>query len=60
MQLADLNHTSTQTHREHSKHGLSNVEGMSPIMIGDRSVVLPHSQNPPVQHLGEIHDCGFG
>ena len=36
---------------EHGKHCLCNVEGMHPVVVGHRTVVLLHCQQPPVKHL---------
>ena len=33
------------------KHYLCNVEGMPPVVIGHRTVILLHRQQPPVKHL---------
>lgn len=35
-----------QIHLDHTEHGLGHVEGMSPVMVGDISVVLLHTQQP--------------
>ena len=39
------------THKQHSKHGLTDVEGMTPVVVGDRTVVLLHSAQPSADHL---------
>lgn len=36
---------------EHGKHHLGYIEGMSPVVIGDRAIVLLHCQYPSIQHL---------
>ena len=36
---------------EHCKHGLCYIEGVSPVMICDGSVILLHATRPPTYHL---------
>lgn len=36
---------------EHREHGLGHVESVSPVVVFDRTVVLPHAQNPATKHL---------
>ena len=40
-----------RTHKEHSEHGLTDVEGMTPVVVGNRTVVLLHCAQPPADHL---------
>ena len=40
-----------QTYKEHSKHGLCYIEGMSPVVICDRSVIFLHTARPPTYYL---------
>lgn len=41
------------TRFHHREHGLSYVERVAPVVVLDRTVVLPHAQNPPAEDLQE-------
>lgn len=43
----------TVAYRQHGKHALADVEGVSPVVVQNHSVVFPDSQQPPAQRLGE-------
>ena len=44
-------HRLYSTHCEDGIHRLCNVEGMPPVMVGDWTIVLLHSQHPLMQNL---------
>ena len=39
------------TYIEPDEHDLADIEGMAPVVIGHRTVVLPHREQPPDQSL---------
>ena len=43
--------TTRDTHREQSEHELADVEGVSPVVVGDVTVVFPNRQQPPDERL---------
>ena len=43
--------TKDKTHHDHGKHGLGDVERVPPVVVDNRSVVLPHAQRPSAQNL---------
>ena len=48
------------TYSKDSVHRLGNIEGMSPIMVGNWTIVLLHRQHPAIQSLDiEIRDTYF-
>lgn len=49
--LLMLNITVCFTHCQHWEHALANIECVSPVMIQNHAVVLPHCQQPPTQSL---------
>lgn len=40
-----------RTYGEHGEHQLAHVEGVSPVVVENHSVVLPDCQKPPAQGL---------
>lgn len=46
-----LQYFSKATHGQHSKHALADIEGVSPVVIWDHAIVLPHSQQPSAEGL---------
>lgn len=40
-----------RTYSEHGEHQLAHVEGVSPVVVENHSVILPHCQKPPAQGL---------
>lgn len=46
--------TAPWSHLKHGKHRLSYIEGMSPVVVGHRTIVLLHGQHPPVEYLSIV------
>lgn len=46
------------TYCDHHKHALWNIEGVPPVVVRHRPVVLPHSEKPAAQNLREHGHSG--
>ena len=40
---------------DNGKHQLTHVEGVAPVVVGDVTVVLPHTRHPPRHWLVQYH-----
>lgn len=47
-------------YRQHREHALADIEGVSPVVVEDHSVVFSDSQQPPAQRLGAGERSGSG
>lgn len=43
--------TTSPTNLQHGKHALANVEGVTPVVVGDVAIILSNGQQPTNQRL---------
>lgn len=43
--------SNSATYHQQREHGLSHIESVPPVVVGDRAVPFPHSVHPPRKNL---------